>query len=195
MGIVYACSRPRLRKLLDVLFAFPVEVASQPSDTPRSLGAYLERTDAFCTVPEGPLTGKVCALRKVTAQLISCNFNQPRNFLLAEHLRQAHLLRIWSLGNAPAALQYLYVEETQSRHHTRVVPSQGNHAAFKFPSLHNQNLYTSPRAITVGICISGTGDQQLFLDLATIPEYSRACSPDPRHALSLRSLVATLDQN
>jgi len=40
--------------------------------------------------------------------------NQPRDLVLAEYLRKAqHLLRIRRLGNAPAALQYLDVEEAQ----------------------------------------------------------------------------------
>src|SRR5664279_4794950 len=42
--------------------------------------------------------------------------NQSRDFFLAEyHWKVTHLLRIGRLGDAPAALQYVNVEETQSR--------------------------------------------------------------------------------
>ena len=44
-----------------------------------------------------------------------CRVDQPRDFFLAEHLRQVqNLLRIRRLGNAPAALQHLDIEEAQS---------------------------------------------------------------------------------
>src|ERR1700675_3782160 len=41
--------------------------------------------------------------------------DQTRHFVLAQYLRQVqNLLRIRCLGNAPAALQHLYIEEAQS---------------------------------------------------------------------------------
>jgi hypothetical protein len=44
-----------------------------------------------------------------------CRVDQTRHFVLAQHLRQGqNLLRIRRLGNAPAALQHLYIEEAQS---------------------------------------------------------------------------------
>lgn len=44
-----------------------------------------------------------------------CRVDQTRHFILAQHLRQVqNFLRIWCLGNAPAALQHLYIEEAQS---------------------------------------------------------------------------------
>src|SRR5229473_1105230 len=44
-----------------------------------------------------------------------CRVDQARDLLLAKYLGQVqNLLRIRCLGNAPAALQYLYIEEAQS---------------------------------------------------------------------------------
>jgi hypothetical protein len=44
-----------------------------------------------------------------------CRVDPTRHFVLAQHLRQVqNLLRIGCLGNAPAALQNLYIEEAQS---------------------------------------------------------------------------------
>jgi tetratricopeptide (TPR) repeat protein len=43
-----------------------------------------------------------------------CRVNQTRNLLLAEHLRKVtNLLRIWRLGDAPAAPQHVNIEEAQ----------------------------------------------------------------------------------
>src|SRR5271166_4878390 len=43
-----------------------------------------------------------------------CGVNQTRNLLLAEHLwKVTNLLRIWRLGDAPAALQHVNIEEAQ----------------------------------------------------------------------------------
>ena len=44
-----------------------------------------------------------------------CRVDQTRDFFLAQHLRQVqNLLRIRRLGNAPASLQHLNIEEAQS---------------------------------------------------------------------------------
>ncbi len=44
------------------------------------------------------------------------SFNQSRNFFLAEYPGKVpHLLRIGRLGDTPAALQYVDIEETQRR--------------------------------------------------------------------------------
>src|SRR3989454_2226543 len=44
-----------------------------------------------------------------------CRVDQTRHFVLAQNLRQVqNLLGIRCLGNAPAALQHLYIEEAQS---------------------------------------------------------------------------------
>src|SRR5271167_4003203 len=43
-----------------------------------------------------------------------CGVNQTRNLRLAEHLwKVTNLLRIWRLGDAPAALQHVNIEEAQ----------------------------------------------------------------------------------
>jgi len=44
-----------------------------------------------------------------------CRVDQTCHLLLAQHLRQVqNLLRVWRLGDAPAFLQHLNIEEAQS---------------------------------------------------------------------------------